>query len=81
MKNKNAKIERFLTNQTIEGLKQVIRFLLEDNQKNCNKGFILRAIEEYSIMYPELNSNTFSEDTIKNNKEVDTNNKKNQGVR
>jgi len=64
MNNKNAKIERFLRNQTEEGLKQMIRFLLNDTPKNCNKGFILKAIEEYSIMFPELNSNTFLEDTI-----------------
>ena len=55
MKNKYAKIERFLKNQTEEGKNQMIKFLLEDTLENCNKGFIFRAIEEYSIMYPELN--------------------------
>ena len=77
MINKNAKIERFLINQTEKGKNQLIRFLLEDTPKNCNKGFIFRAIEEYSRMYPEFNSNTFSQNTNRNNKELDISNKEN----
>ena len=75
MNNKNAKIERWLENISEYAKNQAIRFLLEDTSENCNKGFILRQVEEFSRMYPDFNSNTFSGNRQQNNSDIDTSNK------
>lgn len=57
MKNKNAKIQRYLENQTEAGKDQLLNFILRaKNQQEQldNIGFIYLQIEEYARMYPDL---------------------------
>jgi len=49
----SKKIERYLEIQNEKGLKQALRFILNDTGIS-NKGFVLLQVEENARMYPEL---------------------------